>query len=94
MEEQYLVESVQRAPKPKWTHLSNRSLQNWGGLPHAKGMIQEPLPPFLQTYANKLSSMGIYGPEGLQANHVLMNLYKPGQGIMVMFFHHFTTFRL
>ena len=43
-QENYLIDKVNSSPKPKWTFLSNRRLQNWGGLPHPKGMITEPLP--------------------------------------------------
>ncbi|KAF2348836.1 hypothetical protein FHG87_020408, partial [Trinorchestia longiramus] len=43
-EENGLWKSVYAAPKPKWTVLSHRRLQNWGGLPHEKGMVAEPLP--------------------------------------------------
>ncbi|XP_076359796.1 putative RNA/DNA demethylase ALKBH6 isoform X2 [Tachypleus tridentatus] len=43
-EEKYLIDCVYEAPKPKWTNLAHRRLQNWGGLPHPKGMIPEPLP--------------------------------------------------
>jgi len=43
-EENLLLSEVQRAPKPKWTQLSNRRLQNWGGVPHPRGMIAEELP--------------------------------------------------
>ncbi|KAM9324147.1 alpha-ketoglutarate-dependent dioxygenase alkB homolog 6 [Gastrophryne carolinensis] len=79
-EEDYLLRQVYNAPKPKWTQLSGRKLQNWGGLPHPRGMVAEKLPPWLQTYANKISSLGVFG--GNCANHVLVNEYKPGEGIM------------
>ncbi|XP_042296471.1 alpha-ketoglutarate-dependent dioxygenase alkB homolog 6 isoform X2 [Sceloporus undulatus] len=79
-EEAYLLQEVYGAPKPKWTQLSGRRLQNWGGLPHPKGMVQEKLPPWLQTYTEKVSSLGVFGGE--QANHVLVNEYRPGEGIM------------
>merc|ERR1712226_427142 len=35
-QEQELVRNINGAPKPKWVQLSNRRLQNWGGIPHAK----------------------------------------------------------
>lgn len=43
-EEQKLLEQVERAPKTKWVHLSNRSLQQYGGVPRPEGMIAEPMP--------------------------------------------------
>uniref|UniRef100_A0A8C1PMT3 AlkB homolog 6 n=1 Tax=Cyprinus carpio TaxID=7962 RepID=A0A8C1PMT3_CYPCA len=62
--------TVYRAPKPKWTQLSGRRLQNWGGLPNPKGML----------YTEKISALGTFA--GKTANHVLVNEYKPGEGIM------------
>ncbi|KAM4697096.1 alpha-ketoglutarate-dependent dioxygenase alkB homolog 6 [Rhinophrynus dorsalis] len=79
-EEEYLLRQVYNAPKPKWTQLSGRKLQNWGGLPHPRGMVQEKLPTWLQTYADRISSLGVFG--GHTANHVLVNEYKSGEGIM------------
>ncbi|XP_025026925.1 alpha-ketoglutarate-dependent dioxygenase alkB homolog 6 isoform X3 [Python bivittatus] len=79
-EEQCLLQQIYSAPKPKWTQLSGRRLQNWGGLPHPKGMVPEKLPPWLQGYVDKVSSLGIFG--GKLANHVLVNEYQPGEGIM------------
>ncbi|XP_044162300.1 alpha-ketoglutarate-dependent dioxygenase alkB homolog 6 [Bufo gargarizans] len=79
-EEEYLLRQVYNAPKPKWTRLSGRKLQNWGGLPHPRGMVPEKLPTWLQTYAEKISSLEVFGGSG--ANHVLVNEYNPGEGIM------------
>ncbi|MEE6490501.1 hypothetical protein FKM82_015895 [Ascaphus truei] len=79
-EEEYLLRQVYNAPKPKWTQLSGRKLQNWGGFPHPRGMVQEKLPAWLQTYSEKISSLGVFG--GKAANHVLVNEYHAGEGIM------------
>ncbi|XP_076359795.1 putative RNA/DNA demethylase ALKBH6 isoform X1 [Tachypleus tridentatus] len=79
-EEKYLIDCVYEAPKPKWTNLAHRRLQNWGGLPHPKGMIPEPLPKWLETYLTKINTLGVFGDK--TANHVLVNEYLSGQGIM------------
>nr|KAF6406055.1 alkB-like protein 6 [Molossus molossus] len=79
-EEEYLLRQVFNAPKPKWTQLSGRRLQNWGGLPHPRGMVPERLPLWLQRYVDKVSDLSLFG--GLPANHVLVNQYLPGEGIM------------
>ena len=79
-EEKRLIDSVYNAPKPKWQQLSNRRLQNWGGFPHLKGMIPEPIPCWLMQYVNKVHSLGLFGEK--KPNHVLVNEYLPGQGIM------------
>ncbi|XP_072835788.2 putative RNA/DNA demethylase ALKBH6 isoform X1 [Pogona vitticeps] len=79
-EEEHLLRQVYGAPKPKWTQLSGRRLQNWGGLPHPKGMVPEILPPWLRAYADRVSSLGVFG--GRRANHVLVNEYCPGEGIL------------
>ncbi|XP_067831057.1 alpha-ketoglutarate-dependent dioxygenase alkB homolog 6 [Heptranchias perlo] len=79
-EENYLLQQVYNSPKPKWTQLSGRRLQNWGGLPHSRGMLAEKLPDWLDKYIKKISSLGLFA--GKVANHVLVNEYKPGEGIM------------
>lgn len=63
-----------------WKQLNNRSLQNWGGLPHIKGMLATPLPAFLQPLQAQLVASEIF-PAGEAPNHVLANRYEPGQGI-------------
>ncbi|XP_078671529.1 putative RNA/DNA demethylase ALKBH6 isoform X1 [Branchiostoma floridae x Branchiostoma belcheri] len=79
-EETYLLSKVYAAPKPKWTQLSNRRLQNWGGLPHPKGMVVERLPEWLQMCADRIQALGVFGDN--KPNHVLVNEYQQGQGIM------------
>ncbi|GFQ79231.1 alpha-ketoglutarate-dependent dioxygenase alkB homolog 6 [Trichonephila clavata] len=79
-EEAQLLEKIYSSPKPKWKTLSNRRLQNWGGLPHPKGMIQETLPEWLMNYVKKVGNLGIF--QDKLPNHVLINEYLPGQGIM------------
>lgn len=80
-EEKLLYDKVYSAPKPKWVQLSHRRLQNWGGLPHPKGMVQEALPQWLRDVSAKVASLGVFGGERLP-NHVLVNEYKPGEGIL------------
>lgn len=79
-EESYLQQQVYKSPKPKWTQLSGRRLQNWGGLPHPNGMVAEKMPGWLQNYVEKISALGAFS--GRTANHVLVNEYKEGEGIM------------
>lgn len=79
-EEDDLWHQIYQAPKPKWTQLSNRRLQNWGGLPHLKGMIPDKIPTWLDKYLVKLHQMEVF--EDKRPNHVLVNEYLPGQGIM------------
>ncbi|XP_048733513.2 alpha-ketoglutarate-dependent dioxygenase alkB homolog 6-like isoform X4 [Ostrea edulis] len=79
-EEQYLLHQVNSAPKPKWTQLSNRRLQNWGGLPHPKGMVAEEIPQWLKIYTEKVAALGLFGDK--MPNHILVNEYLAGQGIM------------
>lgn len=43
-EEKQIIKHVNNVPQPKWTQLSHRRLQNWGGIPHPKGMIAEEIP--------------------------------------------------
>ncbi|CAL4236657.1 unnamed protein product [Meganyctiphanes norvegica] len=79
-EESQFMTNIYNAPKPKWTQLSHRRLQNWGGLPHPKGMVAEIIPQWLQTSMNSISSLGVFGEK--KPNHALVNEYESGQGIM------------
>jgi alkylated DNA repair protein alkB family protein 6 len=78
-EEIALVNQVNNAPKPKWTQLKNRRLQNWGGLPQLKGMVPEEIPKWLSDYCQRIADLGVF--ETYLPNHILINEYLPGQGI-------------
>lgn len=78
--ENTILHHVYSAPKPKWTCLSNRRVQDYGGVPHKNGMIVEKIPYWLEEYMEKIDQIGLF--EGHKTNHVLVNEYLPGQGIM------------
>jgi alkylated DNA repair protein alkB homolog 6 len=80
-EEKALMKNIYDSPKPKWTQLKNRRLQNWGGIPQLKGMIVEKIPEWLDSYCEKIAALGVF--EANKPNHILINEYQPGQGITV-----------
>lgn len=79
-EENLIMKQVYNEPKPKWTYLKNRRLQNHGGVPHPNGMIVEEIPIWLQKFVDKVAMLDIF--KNCMPNHVLVNEYLPGQGIM------------
>lgn len=79
-EEEHILKQVYSVPKPKWTCLSNRRLQDYGGVPHEKGMIPEKIPDWLRQYMDKVSHLKLFDDK--KPNQVLVNEYLPGQGIM------------
>lgn len=85
-EEEQLLSCVNNVPRTRWVQLRNRRLQNWGGQPHAKGMIQtESLPKWLDLYIQRILKLGdktIFPDNNFQFNHCLVNEYEAGQGIM------------
>ena len=96
-EEEALIRSIEGSPRTKWTNLSNRSLQNWGGIPGGRlgkdgPMLEEPLPDWLLHWCRRLQEKLLLcvGEEveplplfPAVPNHVLVNKYLPSQGIMV-----------
>lgn len=46
-------------------------------------MVAEEIPAYLQAYLHKVNDLQIFGDA--KANHILLNEYKPGQGIMSHF---------
>jgi alkylated DNA repair protein alkB family protein 6 len=74
-EAQYLLDCLNSTP---WTKLRNRRLQCFGGDPDVNAARVE-LPSWLQTV---VSSLMRAVPNLPQINHVLVNEYKPGEGIL------------
>ncbi|XP_031400355.1 alpha-ketoglutarate-dependent dioxygenase alkB homolog 6 isoform X4 [Punica granatum] len=66
-EETQLLENVYKAPQSKWKSLKNRRLQNW-------------VPSWLTKITQRISEESGLFPSAI--NHVLINEYLPGQGIM------------
>ncbi|CAI5508464.1 unnamed protein product [Closterium sp. Naga37s-1] len=73
--------SVASAPVTKWKNVTGRRLQNWGGVLHDKGLIAQPLPQWLQSFTSRLSA-DLRSVFPSPVNHVLVNEYQEGQGIM------------
>ncbi|KAJ5219116.1 uncharacterized protein N7498_001215 [Penicillium cinerascens] len=85
-EETWLLQKVSSAPLPRWTHLSHRRLQTWpSSLTKSNTLLASPLPSWLVSPVTepRLKELGIFNdaPHGAP-NHVLVNEYNPGQGIM------------
>ena len=83
-EEEYLLGRVYHgsaSSKKKWTEVSGRRLQNLGGVVHKKGLIPTPVPEWLAAQIKKVrASAGELLPAPI--NHVLVNEYQPGDGIL------------
>lgn len=77
---------VKSAPLPRWTQLSHRRLQTWpSALTKSNSLLASPLPAWLMSpiVDPRFEALGIFNDAPHQApNHVLVNEYQPGQGIM------------
>ncbi|TID24031.1 alkbh6 protein [Venturia nashicola] len=78
---------LQKIPSQRWTHLSKRRLQaHPSTLTQKNTLIASPLPPYLTTsppILARLSNTRVFQDSKHGApNHVLINEYKPGEGIM------------
>ncbi|TFK29183.1 hypothetical protein FA15DRAFT_664504 [Coprinopsis marcescibilis] len=86
-EEEHLIRKIKESSQQKWKALANRRLQIWGGEITPKGTLcRQPLPDFVDTYPDLVSRIKATGmfPDSphKQPNHIIMNEYLPGQGIM------------
>ncbi|KAJ5384678.1 hypothetical protein N7517_002589 [Penicillium concentricum] len=85
-EENWLLQKVKSAPLPRWTQLSHRRLQTWpSALTKSNALLASPLPAWLRSpiVEPRFEALRIFNDAPHQApNHVLVNEYQPGQGIM------------
>ncbi|KIX02052.1 uncharacterized protein Z518_07991 [Rhinocladiella mackenziei CBS 650.93] len=85
-EEQHVIKEIQRLPKSRWTVLSHRRLLSLPSPltgPSRDTLIAAPLPAFLNSVVSRLKDQNIFENSVHKApNHVLINEYKPGEGIM------------
>ncbi|KAJ7459498.1 hypothetical protein B0H11DRAFT_1872896 [Mycena galericulata] len=78
---------IHEYPPQRWKQLTNRRLQLWGGELTSKNvLVTQPMPPCVETYPDiigRLKGTGVFtgSPHG-KPNHIIMNEYLPGQGIM------------
>lgn len=82
-EEKLLIHNIEKTSAYRWTQLKNRRLINYGGVPTQKGMIAEEIPGYLQAYLDKINQLQIF--DEAKANHILLNEYNAGQGILSHF---------
>ncbi|KAH8156831.1 hypothetical protein CIB48_g11416 [Xylaria polymorpha] len=93
-EEKFILDKITTAPKPRWKQLSRRRLQTWPSDLINNKLVDAPLPPWLEEpIITRLQSLRL-GKEvdshshifsdspHKRPNHVLINEYPPGIGIM------------
>ncbi|OTB20573.1 hypothetical protein K445DRAFT_313037 [Daldinia sp. EC12] len=92
-EEQAILNKIASAPKPRWKQLSHRRLQTWPSDLVNNKLLDAPLPTWLSDpIIPRLKSIRLsYEPDSpdifsdsphQKPNHVLINEYPPGIGIM------------
>ncbi|KAG2039041.1 hypothetical protein BDR03DRAFT_860788 [Suillus americanus] len=89
-EEQYLLRKIEDSPKQKWKTLNNRRfvhLFHTGGEVLQKNVLfRQDLPAFLNDFPDVLGRLRFLGAFDQSPhkgpNHVILNEYHPGQGIM------------
>ncbi|PHH88372.1 hypothetical protein CDD83_7617 [Cordyceps sp. RAO-2017] len=91
-EERLMLAKIAAAPKPRWKQLTRRRLQTWPSDLVRDRLLDAPLPPWLQdVVVPRLLSLPVSAEDGRhiftrsphqRPNHVLVNEYPPGVGIM------------
>ncbi|RFN52198.1 alkylated dna repair protein alkb like 6 [Fusarium flagelliforme] len=91
-EEKIILDKISSAPKPRWKQLTKRRLQTWPSDLVNNKLLDAPLPTWLQDpVMSRLLSLPVKDSEAghlfcdsphQKPNHVLINEYPPGIGIM------------
>ncbi|EED20109.1 conserved hypothetical protein [Talaromyces stipitatus ATCC 10500] len=85
-EEEHILKQMNSVPLPRWTQLSHRRLQTWpSALTKLNALLAAPLPEWLHDpiISPRLEQLGCFSDAPHKApNHVLINEYCAGQGIM------------
>lgn len=92
-EERFILEKIANAPKPRWKQLSHRRLQTWPSDLVQNRLLDAPLPTWLdEPVVSRLLSLPLSADDCTahlfdssphkRPNHVLINEYPPGVGIM------------
>ena len=82
-EEEAALLAAATGPAARWTQVSGRRLQALGGTVHeAAGLLPAPLPKWVRPLLARLQAQaaGLFG--GAELNHVLVNCYAAGEGIL------------
>ncbi|EEH05031.1 conserved hypothetical protein [Histoplasma capsulatum G186AR] len=84
-EEEQLLQKITSVPIPRWKYLSRRRLQSWPcALSKSNTLLASPLPQWLiSPIISRFTELEVFRNSPHKApNHVLINEYLPGQGIM------------
>ncbi|KIY51591.1 hypothetical protein FISHEDRAFT_36785 [Fistulina hepatica ATCC 64428] len=87
-EEEYLIRKIQGSPLHAWKQLKNRSngIISGGELTPRNVLIPKPFPSYVENFPPLISRVtathAFEGSPHHAPNHILMNEYLPGQGIM------------
>ncbi|KAI0092343.1 hypothetical protein BDY19DRAFT_884238 [Irpex rosettiformis] len=86
-EEKYLIRKITESPLPRWRHLQNRRLQILGGEVTSKNvLLPQAFPSYITEYPDiigRLRPTGAFAASPhKQPNHIILNEYRAGQGIM------------
>ncbi|RDW93577.1 uncharacterized protein DSM5745_00899 [Aspergillus mulundensis] len=86
-EEERLLAKISSAPLPTWKHLSHRRLQTYpNALTATNTLLAAPLPSWLTSsppILERFAALSLFDDAPHKGpNHVLVNEYTPGQGIM------------